>query len=246
MIEWITGRNPVYESLRAHRRDCFRLMVASGAEEKGRLAEIIQLATARKTSIQRVLRSQVDTLGENAQGVALETSGYPFASIFDILDRAKERQEALFVLVLDQIQNPQNLGALLRTAEAVGVHGVLIPLARTVGVTPVVVSASAGASEHLLVAPVNLAQALAELKEAGAWVVGLEGSPEAKSTEEVPLTGPLAVVVGSEGEGIRSLVRSSCDFLLRLPMTGMIASLNASVAGSVALYLAYWQRSKAH
>ena len=133
MKEWITGRNSVYETLRAKRRDCFRLMVASGAEEKGRLAEIIQLATSRKTAIQRVLRSQVDSLGENAQGVALEVSGYPFATIFDILDRAKERQEALFVLVLDQIQNPQNLGALLRTAEAVGVHGVLIPLARTVG-----------------------------------------------------------------------------------------------------------------
>ena len=109
-----------------------------------------------------------------------------------------------------------------------------------------VVSASAGASEHLLVAPVNLAQGLAEVKKQGAWVVGLEGSQEAKSTDEVPLTGPLAIVVGSEGEGIRSLVRTSCDFLLRLPMTGKIASLNASVAGSVALYLAYWERNKKH
>jgi 23S rRNA (guanosine2251-2'-O)-methyltransferase len=136
------------------------------------------------------------------------------------------------------MQNPQNLGTLMRTAEAVGVHGIVIPLARTVEVTPAVVSASAGASEHLLVAQSNLAQALTRLKEGGAWVVGLEGSPEANPPEQVSLTGPLAIVVGSEGEGIRSLVRSSCDHLLRLPMVGKIASLNASVAGSVVLYLA--------
>ena len=142
------------------------------------------------------------------------------------------------MLVLDTMQNPQNLGTLMRTAEAVGVHGIVIPLARTVEVTPAVVSASAGASEHLLVAQSNLAQALTRLKEAGAWVVGLEGSSEAKPPEQISLTGPLAIVVGSEGEGIRSLVRSSCDHLLRLPMVGKIASLNASVAGSVVLYLA--------
>jgi 23S rRNA (guanosine2251-2'-O)-methyltransferase len=207
-------------------------------EEKGRLVEILGFAREKKLNIQKVLRGQLDNLGDNHQGVALETSAYPYAEIADILAVAESRSEPLFVLVLDTMQNPQNLGTLMRTAEAVGVHGIVIPLARTVEVTPAVVSASAGASEHLLVAQSNLAQALTRLKEAGAWIVGLEGSPEANPPDQVSLTGPLAIVVGSEGEGIRSLVRSSCDHLLRLPMVGKIASLNASVAGSVVLYLA--------
>lgn len=245
MREWLTGRNPVYETLRARRRQPFRLMVASGAEEKGRLAEIVQMAQAKNLPIQRVLRSQIDSLGENPQGVALEVSGYPYTAVQDIQERAKQLGEPLFVLALDLIQNPQNLGTLLRTAEATGVHGVIIPLARAVGVTPAVVSASAGASEHLLIAEANLAQALEMLKETGAWVVGLEGSEQAKPASEISLTGPLVIVVGSEAEGIRSLVRSHCDFLLRLPMKGNIASLNAAVAGSVALYMALSEREKA-
>jgi 23S rRNA (guanosine2251-2'-O)-methyltransferase len=130
----------------------------------------------------------------------------------------------------------------LRTAEAVGVHGVLIPLRRAAEVTPAVVSASAGASEHMLVAQINLAQAINELKEAGAWVVGLEGSPQAQPVEQVRLDGALALVVGSEGEGMRDLVRKSCDVLVRLPMQGRVESLNAAVAGSVVLYLALQAR----
>ncbi|MGD0707483.1 MAG: 23S rRNA (guanosine(2251)-2'-O)-methyltransferase RlmB [Anaerolineaceae bacterium] len=244
MREWIVGRNPVYEVLRANRRQVFRLLVASGAEEKGRLAEIIQIAAAQKVPVQHVLRSQVDNLGENPQGVGLEASGYPYIDIQDIIEHAKERQQALFVLMLDQVQNPQNLGSLMRTAEAVGVDGIVMPLARAVGVTPAVVSASAGASEHLLVAQSNLSQAIETFKQEDAWVVGMDGDPkQAKQVGEVPLTGPLVIVVGSEGEGIHSLVRSSCDFLLRLPMIGKIASLNAAVAGSVALYLAFQARS---
>mgnify|MGYP000886613354 CR=1 FL=1 len=244
MKEWITGRNPVYEVLQARRRDVFRLQVARGVEEKGRLAEIIGLAAKRKLAVERVQRGQLDSLGENHQGVALEVSGYPYAGLADIFDRAQERQEPLFVLVLDVIQNPQNLGTLLRTAEAVGVHGVVLPLARAAGVTPAVVHASAGASEHLLVATVNLAQAIDELKEAGAWVMGLEGSPDATPVDKVRLDGPLGLVVGSEGEGMRPLVRKKCDGLISLPMRGKIESLNAAVAGSVILYTALQARHK--
>ncbi len=244
MKEWIVGRNPVYETLRAKRRQPFRLYVASGVDEKGRISDIVSLAKERRMQVSRVLRSQVDALGENPQGVALEVSQYPYCALDDIFELALNRHEPLFVLALDQIQNPQNLGSLLRTAEAVGVHGVIMPLARAVGVTPAVVSSSAGASEHLMIAPVNLAQAISTLKQAGAWVVGLEGSPAAKLPGEISLSGSIVIVVGSEGEGIRSLVRNSCDFLLRLPMFGKIASLNASVAGSVALYLAMQERSK--
>ncbi len=244
MKEWITGRNPVYEVMQARRRHLFRLQVARGVEEKGRLAEILKMAPQRNLKVERVQRQQLDAIGENPQGVALEVSAYPYAAIQDILALPKERQEPLFVLLLDVIQNPQNLGTLLRTAEAVGVHGVVVPLARAAGVTPAVVHASAGASEHLLVAQYNLAQAIDLLKEANAWVIGLEGSPEAQPVKQVRLDGPLGLVVGSEGEGMRTLVRKSCDVLMRLPMRGRVESLNAAVAGSIALYLALEARAK--
>jgi 23S rRNA (guanosine2251-2'-O)-methyltransferase len=246
MKEWIVGRNPVHEALRAKRRQPFRLWIATGVEEKGKILEILKLAGERKVTVNRVLRGQVDNLGENPQGVALEVSEYPYITLDDILEIALHKAEPIFILVLDQIQNPQNLGSLLRTAEAMGVHGVLIPLARTVGITPAVVSSSAGASEHLLIAPVNLAQALQTLKQAGVWVVGLENSPAARDLAEVPLSGPIAVVVGSEGEGIRSLVRSNCDFLLRLSMAGKVESLNAAIAGSIVLFLVRKTRDKSN
>jgi 23S rRNA (guanosine2251-2'-O)-methyltransferase len=244
--EWITGRNPVCETLLAGRRQFFRLLVASGVDEKGRLKDILTLANERRLPVVRAPRAQLDGLGEGHQGVALEASGYPYVALADILALARARSEPLFVLALDMIQNPQNLGTLLRSAEAAGVHGVIIPLARAAGVTPAVVHASVGASEHLLVAPANLAQALAFFKERGdAWAVGLDGSPEAQPIEQVRLDGPLALVVGNEGEGMRSLVSKSCDVLARLPMRGKIESLNAAVAGSIVLYRALEQRTRA-
>jgi 23S rRNA (guanosine2251-2'-O)-methyltransferase len=243
MKEWIVGRNPIHETLKANRRQPFRLWISSGVEERGTVLDILKLARERNIAVNRVLRSQVDNLGENPQGVALEVSGYPYVTLEDILEYALHRSEPLFVLMLDQIQNPQNLGSLLRTAEAMGVHGVLIPLARTAGITPAVVASSAGASEHLLIATVNLAQAIQTLKEAGVWVVGLENSPAAQDLTEVPLKGSIAITVGSEGQGIRSLVRSRCDFLLRLPMRGKVESLNAAIAGSIVLFLVRQQRS---
>lgn len=243
MKEWIVGRNPVYESLSARRRNFFRLHVANGVEEKGRLLDILKLAASQKVPVTRVNRQAVDALGESNQGVALEASGYPYADLADVLDLAAERQEAPLILVLDMLQNPQNLGTLMRTAEAVGVHGILIPLRRAAGVTPAVVHASSGASEHLLVAQVNLAQALQTLKkDAGVWVMGLEGGENAQTYDTVRLDGPLALVVGSEGEGMRDLVRHSCDIVLSLPMRGRIESLNAAVAGSIVLYKALSDR----
>jgi 23S rRNA (guanosine2251-2'-O)-methyltransferase len=240
MREWITGRNPVFETLRARRRQVFRLWVAEGAQEKGRLSEILRQASERKLPVERVTRARLDSMASGHQGVALEASGYPYVALADIQERAAQWNEPLFMLILDTLQDPQNLGTLLRSSEAAGVHGVLLPLRRTVLVTPAVVHASSGASEHLLIAQGNLAQAIGVLKEAGAWVVGLEDRPEAVFPGEARLDGPLALVVGSEGEGMRPLVRDSCDLLLRLPMRGQIDSLNAAVAGSIALYLA-WQ-----
>jgi 23S rRNA (guanosine2251-2'-O)-methyltransferase len=147
-------------------------------------------------------------------------------------------------LILDTLQDIQNLGTLLRTAEAVGVHGVLLPLRRTATITPAVVNASSGASEHLLIAQANLAQSIEHLKDENLWIVGLEGSPSAREAGDVRLDGALALVVGSEGEGMRELTRKSCDVLMKLPMVGKVESLNAAVAGSVALYLAFMVRKE--
>jgi 23S rRNA (guanosine2251-2'-O)-methyltransferase len=242
MREWITGRNPVFELLSARRRNSFRLWVNAGSQEKGRLAEIMTLAKAQKIPVESVPRGKLDPLGENHQGVAVETSAYPYVTWQDIVMKSESMQQPLFILALDLIQNPQNLGNLIRTAEAVGVHGILIPLARSATITPAVVTSSAGATEHLLIAQANLAQAFDELKHAGAWIIGLEHTPEAQPPEKVDLRGPLVLVVGSEGEGLRQLVRKSCDLLLDLPLSGRVTSLNAAVAGSIALYMAYQAR----
>jgi len=244
MKEWIVGRNPVFEAMNAGRREAFRLQIARGVEEKGRLVDILNLAQKKRLPIERVDRAQLNPYGENPQGVAVEVSAYPYMSLQDILDLAEQRQEPLFVLILDVIQDPQNLGTLLRTAEAVGVHGVLMPLRRAAEVTPAVVRASAGASEHLVIVQANLAQAITTLKEAGAWVIGLEGSAGAIPVAQARLDGPLALVVGNEGEGLRELVAKSCDLLVSLPMVGKVESLNAAVAGSVVLYLALQARRK--
>jgi 23S rRNA (guanosine2251-2'-O)-methyltransferase len=240
MREWITGRNPVYEVLRAQRRQSFRLRIAEGIQEIGHLGDILQLCTDRKIPIERLPRSHLDALDSNHQGIALETDEYPYSDLADILELAVHRNELPFLLILDTLQDPQNLGTLLRTAEVVGVHGVLLPLRRTATVTSAVVHASSGASEHLLIAQANLAQVVDRLKKADIWVIGLDSGPRAQDVGRVRLDGPLALVVGNEAEGMRQLVRESCDVLLRLPMRGQVDSLNAAVAGSVALYLA-WQ-----
>jgi 23S rRNA (guanosine2251-2'-O)-methyltransferase len=236
MREWIYGRNAVMEALQARRREVFSLLLAIGVEDKGRIQEIQKLALARKCKVERVPKERLAKMGENPQGVALEVSGYPYVDITDIIARAETAGEDLFVLLLDMIQNPQNLGTLLRTAEAAGVHGVIIPQHRAAEVTPAVVNSSSGASEHMLIAQANLASAVEELKLAGAWVVGLDGGLGSQPVQEIRLDGPIAVIVGNEGEGMRALVREKCDFLLGLPMRGRIDSLNAAVAGSIVLY----------
>ncbi len=239
MKEWISGRNAVYEVLVARRRDVFRLLIADGAEIQGKLAEIVQLATRRKLTPLLVSRKQLDAINENHGGVALETSAFPYAALTDIFVRADEREEPLFVLLLDVVQNPQNLGTLIRTAEAAGMHGIVIPLARSAGVTPAVVQASVGATEHMPVVSMNLAQAISELHDRDVWVIGLDGGEDSQMVNSDRLGGKLAIVVGSEGDGLRKLTRKQCDEIIRLPMRGKIESLNAAVAGSIAIYLSY-------
>ena len=243
MKEWLYGRNAVYETLRARRRQFFRLRLAQGVDEKGHLAEIIQMASGFRLPIDRVPRANLEALGKGHQGVALEASSYVYVGLLDILGLAARRSEPAFILILDVLQDPQNLGTLIRTAEGVGVHGVLLPYRQTAVVTPAVVNASSGACEHLLVTQVNLAQAIQQLKEENIWIIGLETDLEAQPLDKVRLDGPLALVIGGEGSGMRPLVRKSCDVLMRLPMRGTVESLNASVAGSVALYFAWQGRS---
>lgn len=242
MKEWITGRNPVIEVLQSRRRDIFRLLVAEGNQPDERISNAIKVAQSNRIPVEKVQRSRLNNLAENHQGIALEVSKYPYSDLAAILSRAEERNEPPLVLVLDTLQNPQNFGTLLRSAEAFGVQGVMIPFRHTVEVTPAVVTASAGASEHLLVGMANLSQTIDQLKAENVWVFGLEGSDESVPVETVNLSGPLAIVVGSEGEGMRSLTRKSCDQLIRLGMSGRIESLNAAVAGSIALYLVHQKR----
>ena len=240
MREWVIGRNPVYEVIRAKRRHIFRLMVAQGIQEKGRMEEIIRSCQEIRVPLEQVPRHRLDSLGSGNQGVALEVSAYPYCDLQDILVAVERHSEHGLLLILDVLQDPQNFGVLMRTAECVGVHGVLLPLRQTATVTPAVVSASSGACEHLMITQVNLAQAIARLKESGLWIVGLESGLPGGSMEKLRLDAPLALVVGSEGKGMRSLIRDTCDELMHLPMRGKIESLNASVAGSIALYL-IWQ-----
>ncbi|MBN1302806.1 MAG: 23S rRNA (guanosine(2251)-2'-O)-methyltransferase RlmB [Anaerolineales bacterium] len=245
MKEFIYSRNAVYETLRAGRRQVFRLQVAQGIKDTGRINEILRMANQRKIPVVSAARNALDRIHPQHQGVTLEASGYPYSNLADVTDLAEERGEPLFVLLLDALNDPQNFGSLIRTAEAVGVHGVIIPTARTVQVTPAVVNASSGAAEHMLIVQSNLSQAITQLKEAGAWIVGLEGGhPQSQPPGQLRLDGAIGLVVGSEGEGMRSLTQKSCDILMKLPMIGQIGSLNAAVAGSVALYLTYLARQQ--
>ena len=247
MSEFIYGRNPVYECLRAHRRHIHSLWIARGAKERGRLADLLALAREQGISVQRVSRHQLDGLDRqiNHQGVALQVATYPYATLDDALSLAEKRQEPSWLLILDCLQDPQNLGTLIRTAEVVGIHGIVIPDRRAALVTPAVVNASSGSSEHLNIIQVtNLVRTMKQLKECDIWIAGLEDVPEAQVFWQADLKGPLALVVGSEGQGMRRLVQETCDFVVRLPMSGQINSLNAAVAGSITLYEIARQRTE--
>lgn len=240
MKEFIYSRNAVYEAIVANRRQIFSIEIAEGAQEKGKLSEIIKLAEQNKIKINRVPRPKLDKIHQNNQGIVAEVSEYPYCDLVEILDNSKD--ELPFVLILDSLQDPQNFGTLIRTAEALGVHGIVIPLARAVDVTPAVVNASSGASEHMLITKWNLSQAIDTLKDNEVWVVGLDQSGTEIESNSRHVRGALALVVGFEGEGLHELTRKKCDIVLKLPMKGKIESLNAAVAGSVALYLAYLAR----
>ena len=243
--EWIYGRNPVIEALRAGRRTVSEMILPP--YDKGETDEIASLrATARARGI--VVRSEdrdrLDKLTRfgHHQGVALKTTGYPYVGFEEIVRSAADDENAL-VVVLDHLEDPQNVGSILRTAMCAGATGVVIPEDRSCGITPAAVRASAGAAEHLNVAHVvNLVRAMKELQEAGVWFTGLDWGEDAKPYTEIDFKGRAGLVVGAEGAGISRLVRETCDFIAELPMPGGFESLNAGVAAGIALYEILRQR----
>ena len=247
MTELIYGRNAVRETLRAQRRSIKRMLVAAGAQAVGTLADSLALAESLNIDVDHVDKKVLEQKlhGLNHQGVALECSEYPYSDIDEMLVHAKATQEMPFLLLLDHLQDPQNLGTLLRTAEIVGVHGVIIPGRRAAEITPAVVNASSGAVEHLKITVVtNLSQSIERLQKQGVWVVGIEDDATAQRYDDTDLDMPLALVLGSEGSGMARLTRERCDFLIKLPMLGHIQSLNVAVAGSVVLYHALHSRRR--
>lgn len=247
LSEMLLGRNAVREALRARRRTIERILLAQGVEPGRPVAEIVALCERDKIPIRYVAREELNRIAGEIphQGVAAQASPYPLVDCDEILSLANERGEAPFVLALDSMQDPQNVGSLLRTAEAVGVHGIIIPKRRAAGVTPAVARASAGAVEHLRIAAVtNLSRALEALKRQGMWVIGVEAHPKAQDYDRVDLALPLALVLGGEGSGLGRLIAERCDLLVRLPMRGQINSLNVAAAGAVVLYQAWNARRR--
>lgn len=238
----LIGRNAVTEALKSG-RGINKLWIASGDRE-GSVAEIVALAKERGIVVQYVERAKIESLagGHRHQGVLAYVAPVPYVELEDILKRAEEKGEPPFLVLLDELEDPHNLGALLRTADATGVHGILIPKRRSVSLNATVAKTSAGAVEYVPVARIgNIAQTLKKLKEKGLWVAGADMDGE-KAYYEADLTGPLVLVVGSEGKGMSRLTKEACDFIVRMPMVGRINSLNASVAGSILMYESMRQR----
>ncbi|MCE5343483.1 MAG: 23S rRNA (guanosine(2251)-2'-O)-methyltransferase RlmB [Eubacteriales bacterium] len=229
----LSGRNPIREALKSG-RDIEKLMVARG-ELSGSAREILAMAKEQHVPIQEVDRVRLDAITPNHQGMLAFASAYQYHTVEDMLALAKERGETPFLVILDGITDPHNLGAIIRTAECAGAHGVIVQERRAVGLTPAAVKASAGAIEYIMVARVtNLVTTLETLKQLNIWVYAADMAGE--SYEAVDYKGGVALVIGAEGEGVSRLVLEKCDKRVALPMRGKLDSLNASVAAGILLY----------
>lgn len=242
MTEILIRRNTVLEALRGSRRELLTLWLQTGLDKK--LAKPLrQAAQKRGVPIQTADKQKISRLAKDHshQGVALEVGPYVYSDVDEILGLAQQRGEKPFLLLLDLLHGPQNIGSLLRTAEICGVHGVIVQDRRAPEITPAVVRYSAGAAEHLLIAQVtNLVTTMRQLQASNVWLVGMDLADDAQPLGQVDLDRPLGVVVGHEGQGLRRLVRQTCDIRLKLPQKGHVESLNAAVAGSILIYQA-WQ-----
>ena len=237
----VAGRNAVMEMLKGS-RSVNRLLVANGSSE-GSMREIIAFAKEKGINIQFYDRSKLDAMapGIRHQGVLAQVPPVQYAELEDILQIARDRNEPPFIVLLDELEDPHNLGAILRTADAAGVHGVLIPKHRSCPLSATVAKTSAGAVEHVPVARIgNMVQTIKKLKKEGLWVAAAD--MDGTDYYDTDLTGSLLLVIGSEGQGVGRLIKEQCDFVVRIPMVGKINSLNASVAGSILMYEAMKQR----
>ena len=243
--EFLTGLNPVLEAIKMGERSFDRIYIAKGRGGP-KIDELIKLARERDIHIRFEQREIIDKLvgTANHQGIAGVVSAKEYATVDEILKIAKEKNEQPFIVILDGIDNPQNLGGIIRSAEAAGVHGIIIPERRAVGITDAVAKSSAGAVEYVAIAKVgNINNTIAELKKKGIWIVGVDMKGE-KRYYEMDYKMPIAVIIGSEGEGVKPLVIKNCDFVVSIPQKGKINSLNASVAAGIIIFEALKSRLK--
>ena len=244
LMDQIEGRNAVIELLESD-RDVNKIFVQSG-ERHGSINKIIALAKEKKIIITEVSKEKINQISQsdNHQGVIALVPPFDYCDVDDILLEASTRQEDAFVVILDSIEDPHNLGAIIRTAETAGVHGIIIPKRRAASVNSIVNKVSAGAVEHMKIARVNnLVETINYLKDKGLWICGTDVETD-KYYYDQDLTGPLAIVIGNEGSGMSRLVKENCDFLVKIPMKGRITSLNASVSSGIVIYEAVKQRNK--
>lgn len=234
--QYVVGRNPVLELLKSDKQ-IDKLYVLKG-DLQGSINKIIGIAKSRNIIIQQVDKAKLESManGNAHQGVAALVTGYEYSTIDKILNKAKSRNEDPFIIVLDGIEDTHNLGAIVRTAECAGVHGIIIPKRRAAMVNQTVYKSSAGAVEHMLIANVNnISNAIDELKKNGLWIYGadIDGKEYYFNTK---FSGPIGLVIGNEGKGLSRLVKEKCDVLIKIPMLGKISSLNASAAASILIY----------
>lgn len=237
----IEGRNPVIEAIK-NDREIDKIMIANGAKE-GSIKKITAMAKEKNIIIQYVDRNKLDEIStsHSHQGVIANVSEYKYFELDDLIQNTKDKGEDPFFIILDEITDPHNLGSIIRTADAVGAHGVIIPKRRSVHITPTVAKASAGAVEYVPVCKVtNIVNTIKTLKEHGLWIAAAD--MDGQTFYEQNLTGPIGLVIGSEGFGISRLVKKNCDYIVKMPMVGNVTSLNASVAGSILLYEIFKQR----
>ena len=242
--EMIAGKNPVLEALRAG-REINKLWIAEGVKKTG-VQELMDLAKEQGVLVQFVPKQKIDKLADNHQGIVASVAAYDYAELDDLFAAAKAKNEDPFFLILDELEDPHNLGSIMRTADAIGAHGIIIPKRRAVGLTAVVAKASTGAIEHVPVVRVtNLAQTVDELKDRGVWIAGTDAKGS-QDYRKMDATLPLALIIGSEGKGMSRLLKDKCDFLYHLPMVGHVTSLNASVAAALLMYEVYRKRQEAN
>lgn len=239
--EIIAGKNAVLESLKAG-REMNKIWIGEGTQKTG-VSEIVKLAKEAGIIVQFVPKKKLEQLTDSVhQGVVASVAAYTYAELDDLFDLAASRSEDPFFMILDELEDPHNLGSILRTADAVGAHGIIIPKRRAVGLTAIVAKASTGAIEHVPVhRATNLAQVIDELKKRGVWIAGTDAK-ESTDYRRMDATLPLAVIIGGEGKGMGRLMRDKCDFLYHMPMIGHVTSLNASVAASLLMYEVYRNR----